>query len=510
MKMRVFLDNRTMLPVVTGEDIDLDLSASDTVQDLIASIGHLGRILILQQFHTENRIRSEGDSGITQVRGSRDGNAAYDDGTYSNGNVLSIHNHANSIKVVGIGEISAVLNGVEFKTRHNDYDLKMPHRNSSEYHATEPIEYPAVPPEVLAQGTVSEQVAEMQEYFRAFKFQNKSHRNYSAYFPAILCYLEGTWLDEDGALTEPFESDLHHIVRYMANSGRKNPMENLATLPSSIRNLKNYTYPIVSNWEYRILCAPLKDEVETDRFRISNDLSVQLMQSPETRNELYSSRRARFDLNRNLDDTESSVGRTRRNYLDMLMEQIPGKDNYGANHSDVFPDGTSTALHADEDYVLNTGYYSRFFRLDEADAMGSSAHRRGWSDRYLFAAQTAHETVSPISFEYEVEYDNGSTTYIPTVSRWSYAIPIEVIYLTPLTRWNPHNITYDEDADITESGECGVDPYPMTAKKFFYQTPASFFGDSDDGGDAADTAESGLCAVGSDGEEYSVEASGHR
>ena len=81
----------------------------------------------------------EGDSGITNVRGSRDGNEDYDDGTYSNGNVLSIHNHANNIKVVGIGEIEAVLNGVEFKTRHNDYDLNMPHRNSSEYHATEPV-----------------------------------------------------------------------------------------------------------------------------------------------------------------------------------------------------------------------------------------------------------------------------------------------------------------------------------------------------------------------------------
>ena len=61
MKMRVFLEDRTVIPVVTGDDIpDLDLSTTETVQDLIASIGHLGRILILQQFNTENRIRSEG------------------------------------------------------------------------------------------------------------------------------------------------------------------------------------------------------------------------------------------------------------------------------------------------------------------------------------------------------------------------------------------------------------------------------------------------------------------
>ena len=26
--------------------------------------------------------------------------------------------------------------------------------------------------------------------------------------------------------------------------------------------------------------------------------------------------------------------------------------------------------------------------------------------------------------------------------RWTYAIPLEVIYLTPLSKWNPYNITY--------------------------------------------------------------------
>ena len=42
----------------------------------------------------------------------------------------------------------AVLNGVEFRTRHNDYKLRMPSTTSSDYGATEEIPYPDVPPAV--------------------------------------------------------------------------------------------------------------------------------------------------------------------------------------------------------------------------------------------------------------------------------------------------------------------------------------------------------------------------
>ena len=134
---------------------------------------------------------NKGDSGLTNVRGFYDGDAPYDDGTHSNGAAGAIHDHANNILMVGIGEIQAVLNGVEFQTRHNDYNLNMPHHNSTEYGATEPISYPHIPSEVVSKPTVAQQVQEMQEWFRAFKHQNKSHRNYTEYFKPILCYLEG-------------------------------------------------------------------------------------------------------------------------------------------------------------------------------------------------------------------------------------------------------------------------------------------------------------------------------
>ncbi len=53
-----------------------------------------------------------------------------------------------------MGEVVVVMNGVEFKTRHNDYKLVMASTNSTQYHATESIPFPAVPEAVLSQPTV--------------------------------------------------------------------------------------------------------------------------------------------------------------------------------------------------------------------------------------------------------------------------------------------------------------------------------------------------------------------
>ncbi len=67
---------------------------------------------------------------------------------YFSRQVASIHDHSNNVRTVGMGEVIAVLNGVEFRTRHNDYRLNMPHRTSRKYNAFEPIPFPEVPPEV--------------------------------------------------------------------------------------------------------------------------------------------------------------------------------------------------------------------------------------------------------------------------------------------------------------------------------------------------------------------------
>ena len=297
----------------------------------------------------------------------------------------------------------------------------------------------------------------------------------------------------------------------MANSGRKNSLENLAHLPASVRNLVNDTYPTISNWEYRILCHPLKNDVPTSRLRVVNDLSVQLMGSPKTREELYFDRRARFELNKYIDiddpdgDHRWTNGRKRWNYLDYLMEQIPGKNNYGGNITDELPDGTEGVIHYNTDLPVNSNFYSRFYGLSGADAMGSSKHRRGWNDRNLFAAKTTHSKVSPIEFNFETEDENGQIVRTRTVSRWSYAIPLEIIYQTPLSVWNPYNIEFSQDRTPNIENDGCFDSWTISNAYF---TPSSFF-EGLSGTSSADTAADNVCAVGSDGVSYPVYPSGH-
>merc|ERR1712228_34720 len=233
-------------------------------------------------------------------------------------------------------------------------------------------------------------------------------------------------------------------------------------------------------------------------------------------------RRARFELNKyiNLNDKDGdhrwSPGRKRWNYLDYLMEQIPGKDNYPANITDELPDGTEQVIDYNTDEPINSGYYTRFYGLTGDDAMGSSKHRRSWNDRYLFAAKTTSTKVSPVEFDFEEEDENGNVVYHKTISRWSYAIPLEIIYQTPLSAWNPHGIEYKEkdNYDYTRSGSCGSN-YDGVGTAFdgwainnAYFTPASFF-EGYSSSDAADTAAENVCALDSNGVPQPVFASGH-
>ena len=47
----------------------------------------------------------------------------------------------------------------------------------------------------------------MREYFKAFKTQNITHRDYRPYFKPVLSYLEGAWTMSTDALEESFASD---------------------------------------------------------------------------------------------------------------------------------------------------------------------------------------------------------------------------------------------------------------------------------------------------------------
>jgi len=81
--------------------------------------------------------------------------------------------------------------------------------------------------------------------------------------------------------------------------------------------------------------------------------------------------------------------------------------------------------------------------------------------------------------------------------KWSYAIPLEIIYLTPLSKWNPFEIEYRGDAKgagrIVEANGRNGDTlnknkaYNGTHSRKFYMTPLEFFAGNELDTDLADT-----------------------
>jgi hypothetical protein len=129
-------------------------------------LGALTRQMMLQQLFIEERLRSEGQSGVKQIRNRISGTKSYHHQSHVGRSMVAIHDHSNNIRTVGMGEFIGVLNGVEFRTRHNDYRLYMASRNTSEYHKTDEIPLPDVPPAVTSKPNVTAQIQEMIEWFK--------------------------------------------------------------------------------------------------------------------------------------------------------------------------------------------------------------------------------------------------------------------------------------------------------------------------------------------------------
>ncbi|KAK3089864.1 hypothetical protein FSP39_007171 [Pinctada imbricata] len=228
----------------------------------------LTRQLMLQQLYVDEKTRSDGDSGVKQLRHNHDGTRAFMSDTHSMSSINSIHDHSNYKMTVGMGEVIAVLNGLEFRTRHNDYKLRMPSKSSHAYNAIEDLPFPPVPPSVLSQPNVSAQMEEMRNYFKAWKYQNYHYRDYRKYFKPVLCYMEGGWTTNTKTLDEPFQSDRHFVdakswfdlqekIRLTSYTGGKSNLENFSYLPSVIMNVRNGTAEF-AQWNYRIMCHPIQ------------------------------------------------------------------------------------------------------------------------------------------------------------------------------------------------------------------------------------------------------------
>ena len=212
----------------------------------------------------------------------------------------------------------------------------MPHRTNKTLHRVQDIPFPAVPPEVLHFRKVHEQATELRKWFKAWKDQDHSVRDYRKYFKPVLCYLEGSWIHSGEKIEDSFPSNAHHMdaetwydmqenIRYTSMSGTKARPENYSFLPTTIVRMNGST-PVVAQWNYRILCHPLKDDLPLNRFRpVTNaahtrgfDLDL---------DKIASYRSTLFELNA-FDTDEFEDGQIVNQLLDRLMGEIPGKDNY--------------------------------------------------------------------------------------------------------------------------------------------------------------------------------------
>ncbi len=414
----------------------------ESLQNEVAEIREILKTLALQiksqQVDDENSLRTAGQSGLKLIRSVLTGSRPFEEESFTGRvSVANMHNHANNIRTVGLGELVVVLNGVEFQTRHNDFRLYMKSTTTTGF-AADPIEipFPSVPPEVLALPTVEAQITEMREWFRAFAEQKTSIRDYKPYFPAVLCYLEGAWFYSNlSDIVEGFHSDRHQLegrswrelrdkADFCSKTGHKNEGENLATMRNIIVGVGEDGKPIQAQWNYRILCHPLNYNVPTNRFVLVDDLKARAKNpwpNKRTLDGFATTRAARYKLKLFNNATDDPADLREENTMDKFMRQVWGYNNFGGKTDDVYDSVKSFAY--DGSGTLNAYKYHSKYRSDKKGANGLDIIGKGHSDPYCYFAMTNDERVVEQEMTTCNNFGNNCQTW---KQRWSYAIPLEI------------------------------------------------------------------------------------
>ena len=201
-----------------------------------------------------------------------------------------------------------------------------------------------------------------------------------------------------------------------------------------------------------------------------------------------------------------------------------GKDNYPADIKDDGEDFEAPVKNFDGTQK-NVGYYHRYFDTGLRDAMGNTMVHRGFGDDYLFVAATKQKKVANNTLtRCSKKRRNKPSVCKEYHQKWSYAIPLEVIYLTPLSKWNPYDIAYhgthgypDRARTIINkdkrNGKCTEDHRRAlngTSSQVYYRTPVEFFDASFVDRNPADTGKLFLCVLDKNGKSRKVRSSGTR
>jgi hypothetical protein len=137
--------------------------------------------------------------------------------------------------------------------------------------------------------------------------------------------------------------------------------------------------------------------------------------------------------------------------------------------------------------------------------MGQTRIHRGFSDDGMFVAETTNPNIAPTYHKKCVKHrQHGNTVQNCTYTgrRFTYAIPLEIVYLTPLLTWNPYNLHHiasrnQDDYKSVLTGPHGArtggftkdTAYNGTYSRMYYRTPKEFYKSSQGvDADKADTA----------------------
>lgn len=398
----------------------------------------------------------------------------------------------------------------------------------------EDIPFPAVPPSVLNKKSVHEQVAEMQQYFKAFRDQNSHLRNYEPYFKPILCYLEGAWTTDTKHLDEPFHSDRHFIdasswfdlqqkIQYMSSTGGKNNFENLSYLPTTIINVTENGEPVYAQWNYRILCHPVRRHLRLQDLKPIDDLSSRMFgnhRSNFTKHAQYS-KTVRFNIAPSHGNNYHASGGygdfTDRHYthgiIDSLMNEIPGVDNYPGHLTDDSFGLLKHKVDAKTPTVLNTARYHRYCKTLQQGDTGTLVQNRGYSDSSLWVAQTSNPKIAEMDAE-DCQTDQQTQKKVCRMykTRTTYAVPLEIIWLTPLSTWNPYNLVIQTDRKqygaVSANGRHGgldkATAFNGSSLPSYYLTPAEFYHGGEANRDPADTAKDVVGVLDQHGQVHTV------
>jgi hypothetical protein len=440
-------------------------------------------------------LRSMGQSGFLLGRQyTYGGQFAFNRPFTNNYSALGIHDHSDfgeERMLLGMAEGKAIVDGKPIGRRHTDYEPRMPAPVGSNWLATQPVQTPDVPPDVLAQPTVELQIAKMREYFEVAvgKRPASDVADFANAFKVCIAY-EEMW---DEVLTQnivdTFTSGRHKInastmtellnhVRYYNEGGHKDRLENIAYWHAFVKRVDAKGKSHIAVRKSRVCLMPVGNLVDYPLATTLESVDDILMRQRLglSQSQLEQTAHARFRIKSRVADSNGNIYQP--DLIDEMFSKICGLDGDGAYLTEQYDQyGLQDRLtEFSSAKPLNAAYYNRFYSAQYLDASNRSGAKRGYNDPTLWVAKTTRPEVSPVIVGTEE-------------LRFTKMIPLEVVILTPLHKWRARPInkasTYSTSKGYAENNP--LEGYHPTLN--FYCTPIELYeSGTKSAADAADTA----------------------